>query len=91
VRSGRQRVLTVLGVHDPIKDAHSKRGAVICGVPWETLMAKAGVSVADVWPGTTAADSRACTIWTAKLFPASHAPPGARPEAGLRGCDADAG
>lgn len=77
VRSGRQRVLSVLGVHDPIKDAHAKPGAVICGVPWEVLMAKAGVAAADIWPGTTAADASSRTIWTAKLFPVFDVPQGA--------------
>ena len=75
MRSGRQRVLSVLGVNDPIKDAYTKKGAVICGVSWETFMAKAGVSVADIWPGIPEAASR--TIWTAKIFPVFDVPPGA--------------
>jgi hypothetical protein len=50
VRSGRQRVLTVLGVNDPIKDPHTKASARYCGVTWETFMAKAGVSAVDLWP-----------------------------------------
>lgn len=40
-------------------------------------MARAGVSAADLWPGTSAADASARTIWTAKLFPVFDVPPGA--------------
>ena len=64
---GGARVVTVLGVRDGIKDAHSKRGATLCGAPWEAVFAAAGVRAEDVWPDSGAGG--AGTLWTAKLWP----------------------
>ena len=63
----RHRVLSVLGVLDPIKDPYTKASARICGATWADLFATAGVGPADIWPGVS--DAAAMTIWTARLFP----------------------
>ena len=76
---GGQRVLSVLGVNDPIKDPFTKPGARICGAPWATLFERAGVTPDDIWPGgAPLASPASCTIWSAKLFPLFETPqPGA--------------
>jgi fucokinase len=66
------RVLTVLGVVDPIKDPYTKASAVVCGAGWKDLFATAGVTAADIWPGIK--EPAAMTIWTAKLWPVFPAP-----------------
>ena len=64
------RVVSVLAVLDPIKDAFTKPSARINGLPWKQFLAIAGVSEEDIWPGSAHVDApSSCTIWTAKLFP----------------------
>ena len=62
-----RRVLSVLGVTDPIKDPYTKASARICGATWAEVFAAAGVGPADIWPADC--DAASMTIWTARLFP----------------------
>jgi len=78
---GGGRVVSVLSVRDPIKDAYTKPTARIHGVPWSKLFAVAGVTADDIWPAEVAAAAR--TIWTARLFPLFQV--GARRAGGLSG------
>ena len=68
---GSGRVISVLGVHDGIKDPYTKKGATVCGAPWAALFKTAGVTAADIWPAPLdpVNGASACTLWTAKLFP----------------------
>jgi len=67
VNGNRHRVITVLGVIDPIKDPYTKSSAVICGAKWSEVFEIANIGPADIWPGIK--DVSSMTIWTAKLFP----------------------
>lgn len=69
VSSGKQRVITVLGVLDPIKDPYTKASARICGAKWSDFFEITGTSAEDIWPDIL--DPNSMTIWTAKLFPVS--------------------
>lgn len=73
VQGHKGRVISVLGVVDPIKDAYTKSSARICGAKWADVFSTAGVNAGDIWPGV--AEPSAMTIWTAKLFPVFPASP----------------
>ena len=67
VSGGKQRVITVLGVLDPIKDPYTKSSARICGAKWSDFFEATGTTAEDIWPDLS--DPSSMTIWTAKLFP----------------------
>ena len=67
-----QRVVTVLGVDDPIKTPWHRPTARVCGATWEAFFEATDTHARDLWPADVPRDQQ--TLWTAELFPLMDVP-----------------
>ena len=70
------RVLSVIGVNDPIKASFGTAAASYVGTSWDTFFEITGCQSTEVWAG----ESAERTLWNASLFPVTPLPALARRE-----------